>query len=71
MIPISHFASVIQAEREEQMRRSQWLVAARSVREPRPSAAKRMIASLRARRARGAAAAGRPTPVATGAAVCC
>jgi hypothetical protein len=71
MIPASHFIWVIQAEREEQMRRSQWLVAARFARDPRPSLAARMIASLRARRARGAAAAGHPTPVASGAAVCC
>ena len=71
MIPTSHFLSVIQAERAEQMRRSQWLVAARSLREPRPSAAARMIAALRARRAHGARSADRPSPAATCPAVCC
>ena len=71
MIPASHFLSVITAEREEQMRRSQRLVAWRSVLEPRPGAAARMIAAWRTRRANGAAPADRPSPAATCTAPCC
>lgn len=71
MIPASHFLSIIQAEREQQMRRSQLLLMARSSAEARPGAVTRLLAAWRTHRGDGAAQAGCPSPVATGAAVCC
>ncbi len=71
MIPASHFIWVIQAEREEQMRRSHMLLAARSAGMTRPSIATRLISALRTHGARGAAFAGRPHCGTTCTAVCC
>jgi len=71
MIPASHFIWVIQAEREEQMRRSKLLVTARSASHARSSVATRLMAVLGTRRADDATCAGRPSPAATCPAVCC
>jgi hypothetical protein len=71
MIPTSHFLSVIQAERAEQMRRAQLLLIARSTAEARPGVAARLLAAWRTRRGHDAASAGCPSPAATCAPVCC